>query len=63
MLRWGVATGAVFVSLAVRAAADVLAIVFEPGSEELVSPPPYYCSANPDTTLTRARARARTLTR
>ena len=47
MLRWGVATGAVFVSLAVRAAADVLAIVFEPGSEELVSPPPYCCSTNP----------------
>ena len=49
MLRWGVATGAVFVSLAVRAAADVLAIIFEPSSEELVSPPPYCCSTNTNT--------------
>ena len=39
MLRWGVATGAVFVSLAVRAAADVWQVVFEPSSEALVSRP------------------------
>lgn len=41
MLRWGVATGAVFVSLAVRAAADVWQVVFEPSSEALVSRPLY----------------------